>query len=209
MDHDPGSLRNRLRSGTESAWRLYCALELTIPYKNSVHNGPISRQRLVASTIPWNGSAAALTQELHEKIRRFEVHMQDIVTGIRGVRRGGSDANTRFALKAVANLAEAPVMDDQTVLGVLNYLDGWVHRAETFFEPDKGLRRLPREPGEKEARCPWCAYQTLRWHPSSGIVVCVNPECRTEGGTRPRWAAEYGIDGDVLRFSWQLLEDAA
>lgn len=182
---------------------MYCALELAIPHKETYQGEPLSRQKLVASTIPWHGAAAGLTHELHAEIRRMEVHLVDMVTGVRGVRRGGSNLNTQYALKAVVNLSQAPAVDDQTILAVLNYLDGWVRRADAVFRPEQGLHRLPREPKEKEWRCPYCEYQTMRWHPPTGIVVCINPDCHTEESKRPRWSAAFTINEDILRFTWE------
>ena len=143
-----------------------------------------------------------LVTELDADIRRFEVRLREKVTGVLGGRRGSSRKNTQHALKSVANLAEA--VDDQTVLGVLNTLTRWTARADTVFDPDKGLHRIPREPGEKEMRCPYCVYQTMRWHPASGIAVCINPECLTDNGARPRWAVEYTVVDDELKFTWEL-----
>lgn len=203
MAHEPGSARARLKEGTEYAWRLYCALELVVPYREATRQEQIrsKRQRAVASTIPWHSSAANLTLELHAEVRRLEVHLKEQITGTLGARRGNSRDNTRFALHALADLAEA--VDDQTALSVLIVIDRWNHRATAVFNPDKGLHRVPREPGEGELRCPYCTFQTMRWHPPTGVIVCINPECRTENGVRPRWSATFTVNGDDLRFSWE------
>lgn len=201
MHADPGSLRGRLKSSAETAWRMYCALETVIPHKETRHDQPTSRQKLTASTIPWHSTAANLTQDFHAEVRRLEVNMAALVTGIQGVRRGGSDKNTQLAIKAIVNLAES--VDDQVVRGVLGFLDRWVRRAEAVFSPDKGLHRVPREPGEAELRCPWCDFQTMRWQPATGIIVCVNPECHTDDGIRPRWMAKYTLDDNEMRFTWE------
>lgn len=205
MHADPGSLRERLKSSTQSAWRMYCALEVMLPFKEASQGEPISRQKLTASTIPWHAPAAHLIHDFHTEIRRLEVNLKAEVSGIRGVRRGGSDRNTELALKSIVNLSEA--VDDQTVNGVLNFFDRWLRRAEAVFSPDKGLHRVPREPGEEELRCPWCEYQTMRWQPSTGILVCINPECRTGDGVRPRWIAAYELVSDQLSFTWKPMKE--
>ena len=200
MHADPGSLRERLKSSTENAWRLYCALEVMLPYKEPSRGQPISRQKLTASPIPWHGTAAGLIGDLYAEARRLEVNLKAMVTGIRGVRRGGSDGNTLMSLRSIVNLSHT--VDDQTVIGVLGYFDRWNRRAEAVFNPDLGLHRIPRSPGEEEMRCPWCEYQTMRWQPATGIIVCVNPECKNDEGVRPRWRADYEVVGDQMQFSW-------
>lgn len=122
-------------------------------------------------------------------------------------RRGGSRNNTRAALQAVAILTDA--VDDQIALSALIVIDRWNRQASAVLHPEKGLHRVPREPGENELRCPYCTYQTMRWHPATGIVVCVNPECVNGEGHRPRWSAEFTIDGEVLQFSWVEMKEAA
>lgn len=184
---------------------MYCALGSMLPYQEVRPGQPSGRQKPVAAPIPWHGQAAGLVTDFHAGVRRLEVDLCGIVTGVRGVRRGGSDRNTQFAVSRIVNLAEA--IDDQTAIGVLSFFDRWLRKAEAVFSPDKGLHRVPREPGEPELRCPCCIYQTMRWQPSSGIIVCVNPECRTEEGIRPRWRADYVLVGEEMRFTWEPLRE--
>lgn len=207
MRADPGSLQERLKSSIDIAWRLYCALEVMLPYKEPSRGQPISRQKLAASTIPWHGQAAGLIHAFYVEVRRLEVNLKAEITGVRGVRRAGSDGNTRMALRAIVNLSHS--VDDQTVQGVLGYFAGWIRQATAVFNPDMGLHRIPRAPGEKEPRCPWCEYQTMRWQPATGIIVCVNPECRNDDGVRPRWQAEYTVEGDEMHFSWEPMKETA
>jgi hypothetical protein len=209
MIHEPGSVRARLRTTTDHAWRLYCILELEVPHRQET--GPdqaaISHQRRVVAPAPWNSVAAELTLEFAEEIRRLEVHLKERVSGGYPRRRGLSSTNTRMAADSVVNLCEA--CDDATVLGVLGFLATWARRAERYFNPAGGLHRLPRQPGEGEARCPYCERPTMRWSPNIGIAVCVNPACRNANGQRPRWSAEFTIFGDQLTFRWDELETAA
>lgn len=207
MRADPGSLRERLKGSTEQAWKLYCALEAVLPYKEISKGEPISRQKLTASPIPWHGSAAGLVLDLYAEVRRLEVNLKAQVTGIRGARRGGSDGNTRMAMRSIVNLSFA--VDDQTVMGILGFTEGWVRQAQAVFNPDLGLHRLPRNPGEDDMRCPWCEFQTMRWQPATGIIVCINPECRTDKDIRPRWIANYEIVGDQMQFAWEEMHEGA
>lgn len=208
MDHEPGSIHARLRDTAETAWRLYCALEVTVPHRrsNGYDAGKGAHQRLSVAPIPWNSVAAELTLEFHHEVRRLESHLKERITGGYPKRRGSSSANTRFAINSVVNLCTTS--DDSTVLGVLTYLTTWTRRADTTFRPEHGLHRLPRQPGEGEARCPYCRYTTMRWTPALGIAVCVNPACRNEAGHRPRWTAELTCLGDQLTFRWDELEAA-
>lgn len=145
--------------------------------------------------------------DFYAEVRRIEVNLKAMVTGIRGVRRGGSDGNTKMALQSIVNFSHS--VDDQTVLGILGYVESWSRKAQAVFNPDLGLHRIPREPGEQEQRCPWCEYQTMRWQPATGIIVCINPECRNDEGVRPRWRADYQVVGDSLQFVWEPTGEAA
>jgi hypothetical protein len=184
---------------------MYCALESVLPYKEVGKGQQISRQKLTASPIPWHGSAAGLVFDFYAEVRRLEVNLKAEVTGLRGSRRGGSDGNTRMALQSIVNLSHA--VDDQIVMGILGFTESWVRQANTIFNPDLGLHRMPRTPGEEEMRCPWCSFQTMRWQPATGVIVCINPECRTDDGIRPRWRADYEIVGDDMRFTWNEMKD--
>lgn len=209
MIHEPGSLRARLRTTADQAFRLNCALELAVPHKKVT--GPdqaaIPQHRRSVAPAPWNSVAAELTLEFHAEVRRLEVHLKERITGGYPRRRGSSQANTARAVDSVVNLCET--CDDTTVLAVLSYLATWSRRAEIYFNPEGGLYRLPREPGEKELPCPYCEHKTMRWNPARGIAVCVNPACRTTDGQRPRWVAEFTILGDQLTFRWDEMGAAA
>jgi hypothetical protein len=207
MIHEPGSPHARLRIGADHAWRLYCALELDIPYRQSTGGGrETGQQRRVVAPIPWNSVAAELTLEFHQEIRRLESHLKERIVGGYPRRRGSSSANTRYAIESVVNLCET--CDTSTVLGVLGYITTWGSRAETFFNPEGGLRRLPRQPGEGEARCPYCRSDTMRWNPSRGVAVCVNPACKNHDGQRPRWTAAFIVADNLMVFRWDELETA-
>lgn len=211
MTSDPGNLRACLKARTDHAWRLYCALETVIPYQESKQFGQpvIHRQRLVASTVSWHTSAAMMVTELDAEIRRLEAHLKETVSGVLTGRRGGSARNTRYALKSVANLVHAPAVGDDMVLGVLNSIDRWVRRADAVLTPENGLHHIPREPGDAEIKCPYCAFRTMRWQPATGIAVCVNPNCVNEKGVRPRWQMELAFADERLHVTWEMCEVAA
>lgn len=208
MIHEPGSLRARLRTSADHALRLHYALELAVPHRQVTgeYRPAISHQRRTVAPIPWNSVAAELTLEFHDEIRRLETHLKERISGGYPRRRGSSDTNTRYAVDSVVNLCER--IDDSDVLGVLNYLTAWARRAENHFDPSGALHRLPREPGEKEAPCPYCQRKTMRWNPARGVAVCVNPSCRNQADQRPRWTAEFTINGTGLVFRWDEMEAA-
>lgn len=206
MIHEPGSLRARLRTTADQALRLHQALEAVIPHRQVTgeYRPAISHQRRPVAPIPWNSVAAELTLEFHTEIRRLEIHLKERVTGGYLQRRGSSSVNTRYATDSVVNLCER--LDDNDVLGVLNSLAAWVRRAETYYRPEGGLRRLPREPGEKEMACPYCQHKSMRWKPSLGIAVCVRPTCYNDDGQRPRWLAEYTLTETGPAFRWDEMK---
>lgn len=207
MKHEPGSIRARLHTSVETAWHLYCALEHQVPHKRvtgaSVGGG---KQKLSASTIPWDSVSAGLTLEFHVKVRGLESSLNEHVVG-NTKHRGSSTANTRFAVESIEKLCT--ITDDDTVVGILSWFDGFNRRADAVFRPENGLYRLPRQPGVGEDRCPYCQYKTMRWQPARGQAVCVNPGCRNTDGQRPRWSAEFVVLGGQLVFRWDEMEDAA
>ena len=117
--------------------------------------------------------------------------------------RGTSQSNTRYSLHAIALLMDG--QPEESAWATLNYIENWIRRGNAVFVPDDMLRRLPRSPGEGEARCPWCSFQTLRWRQSSGVVSCVNPACVDDNGQRPRWKAEFRMTETEMVFAWRDL----
>lgn len=208
MTHEPGSIRARLHTSIETAWHLYCALELLVPHKrtNADANAGNGRQKPSVSTIPWDSVSAGLTLEFHAKVRALESGLNEQIVGYTK-HRGSSRANTRYAAESIDKLCT--IADDTVVLGVLGWFDGFNHRADAVFRPEHGLYRLPRQPGEGEARCPYCQYKTMRWQPARGQAICVNPGCRNTDNQRPRWSAEFIVLGGQLVFRWDEMENAA
>ena len=181
---------------------MYRILDMMLPHPGSRRPGPMSQHKIVASSPPWHAQAAGLVLELHTSIRRVESDLVHVVSGRTATPRGGTDANTWFALRSVGRLCYAA--DDNTTARIFGYLDTWINRAYAIFDDRQSLHRLPRHPGESEYRCPYCTYQTMRWHPLTGVIVCVNPGCRDDEGRRPRWTVAYQITGDRLEWSWEV-----
>jgi hypothetical protein len=115
--------------------------------------------------------------------------------------RGGSDLNTALALQTLPSLA-AGVQGDLDLEGAWQcwaILDRWCNRAQLVLGEVEPLTRVPRLPGQKEARCPWCHCQTLRYQRQAGLVRCVNPACLDGTGQRPLAQVELGrLSGEPL-----------
>lgn len=202
--HEPGSVRARLDEAVLHAWKVYCALEAIIPHPEAGHGERISKGKLVASSPAWHGQAAHLVLDLHEYVRRLEASMAQKLSGKIRLVRGASPKNTQYALEAIPKLAQGG--DETAALEIIIHIERWVRRGEAVLGPEKAIHHLPRNPGEKEMRCPYCDFQTMRWSPPRGTAFCINPECVTDDGIRPKWVIEYEVVDDLLRFSWLLLE---
>lgn len=202
---EPTTLLARVTDAATRSWQLNGLLELLVPFpERTGGNDPGRTGTRVDAPLPWNSQAAMLVTELHAEARRLELALNLRVVGRRPA-RGGSSENTELALQAVCRLCEA--VDDDEVRAVLRQLTGWVGRARVALGHGAPLRRLPRQAGENgvastEPRCPWCAFQTLRFRPVPGTIVCVNPGCRDDEGRRPLGWLEVGTVGTgVIR--WQ------
>jgi|SRR5579859_286170 len=205
---DPSGLRCLLQQEAASAWGLHWMLRGMVPhpeergYREDAGGGSIGGSRP-----PWNAQVANQVMEFHRLVRDLEMHMTDELRKVArypGVMRqtvvvrslrGGSDENTRLALKHVVELGFSPI-GDLTVRHAIKEVTGWTGRARLTLDPSNGVKRVPREPGRPEPRCPWCGYQTLRWLPVRAIITCVNPVCSDATGNRPM--GQLGFDDVTL-----------
>ncbi len=178
----PVDLRTRLRALTADTATISAQLEQVIATTTPRVAGSPRRGRIDHSQPPWNAPVANLILDLHTHSRDMENTLRRHL-GIPDKPRGTSTANTACALDAVANLAESST--DAKVGDCVAWLDRWVGRARVVLGERDEPRRLPRQPGLPEPRCPYCERMTLRHWASKGEVRCVNPECKTEDGRRP------------------------
>lgn len=128
---------------------------------------------------PWNSAAASALTDAAEGVRRLEASLRLAVTGHTGRRRGGSDANTEMAIKAIEALGYAVAPDDAA------------HAARILERWSRQIRELPAvddaEPWRRiPATCPYCGFGMLRVAPRSGQVTCLRyGACLDSDGRHP------------------------
>jgi len=160
---------------------------------------------------PWNSAAANAVTDPHEGVRRLEASLRLLVTGHAGPRRGGSDANTVAALKAIANLAYGlPVNHDNEVDENGRRLPCQCPhcRAERFIEGwTRPIRQLPaidedEAPEKWPIPCPYCHYTMMRVYPRQGRVTCLRLNvCFDADGRHPVGTVEVGRLGPQVRWN--------
>jgi hypothetical protein len=169
------------------------------------------------SAPPWNPAAAAAYYDAPPFLRGLEASMRLAVTGHPGQARGGSDGNTRAALKAIESFAwplrrvheTAPVEYDE---------HGRPRRCRCAFcragqqlaRLVTTIRQLPAI-GEDErprklpgAICPYCRFEmmwTLR-RDYDWLVYCTRyGTCADEDGNPPKGYAVAGRLGPCVEWS--------
>lgn len=162
------------------------------------------RHKLAGSPPPWHADAAAVLLDIHEGARRLEASLRRAVSGRLGDRRGGSDHNTRAALKSCVRLAEA-IADEDAVRAAARIVARWVTSARQLRDIDQADRwePLPRQPGMLPPACDYCRTYSLRWNRRSGEVRCCNPDCRDEDGRRPVARMEIGRYSGQAALVWR------
>lgn len=160
---------------------------------------------------PWNSAAAAAVMDAHEGIRRLEASMRRDVTGRTGPKRGGSDANTMAALRAIEALAYGiPERHDEEFdedgkrkpcrcphCSAARILDRWARQIAELPAVDEAER-----PQKISAPCPYCKFPMLRVFPRSGRVTCLRMgACFDADGRHPVGTMEVGRLSPQVR--WQ------
>jgi hypothetical protein len=142
---------------------------------------------------PWNAAAAGALMDAHEGVRRLEASMRRDVTGRTGPKRGGSDANTDAAIKAIEALAHG--VDDDAAADAGRILERWSRRIRELPAVDESQpwRRVP-------AACPYCGHAMLRVAPRSGQVACLRyGACFDAAGRHPTGRLDVSrLTGDPL-----------
>lgn len=187
------TLRDEAREAFLFAQRLESILAVKSRGSSEVFHGKVDH-----SQPPWNAPAAGLIMELHAWVRWTEKLWRRSL-GLPARTRGGSHANTWKALEGLWKLSEA--VSDDLVVEDTRWLTGWCRRASIVLGETESLKRLPRLPGEREAKCPWCKKNSLRQMALDGVIFCIDVKCKDEEDRRPRAQLEYFRGDMVLR--WQ------
>jgi hypothetical protein len=151
--------------------------------------GPIAHAKIVGSPAPWHAAAGEAYMAIHAEAREIEQDARYRITGHTGALRGGSDENTRAALRAVEHLVHA--LDEDHAHKVGRDVARLVRLAREALGESERWAPLRRQPGQLPPVCPYCETYGLRILPSTGEVRCVNPECRDTRGKRPSGHAEH------------------
>ncbi|MBD2900804.1 hypothetical protein amrb99_98140 [Actinomadura sp. RB99] len=165
--------------------------------------GTSSHHKVTGSPAPWHPEAGVALLTIHEGARRLEASLRRDSAGRLGGRRGGSDTNTRDALRSIVRLAEA-VPEDRARLAA-RIVAGWVQTAAQVGDIDQADRwvPLPRLPGHLPPACEYCGAYSLRWSRHRGEVRCCTPDCTDPDGNRPRARMETGRYSGRASLVWQ------
>lgn len=199
-DHRDAVLTTRMRDSSLTAQRLRACLEDLVTEPVQRREDIVRRSTRVGSSPSWHSQAAYLVLELRQLARGSELGLRLRVSGSQQV-RGGSDRNTTLALQALPDLVAGVrgEEDEEWAWQVWHQLDHWCCRAQLVLGEVEPLTRLPRLPGQEEARCPWCRCRTLRYQRQAGLVRCVNPSCEDDTQQRPLARVELGrLSGEPL-----------
>ncbi len=193
------AIRSRLAESVTLALELSERLESLIAVKTRHPSGSF-HGKVDHSQPPWNASVAYAITGLHSLARKMEREIR-VEVDLDPRARGGSDANTREALKAV--IAQCERADDFIVRLYTRELDKWWRHAKIALDEIEIPKRLPRSPGKPEPSCPWCKNHTLRVKILENEIYCVDPSCPGKAdGKRPRAFMDYSaVVGDwVVRW---------
>jgi hypothetical protein len=191
-----GDIHDLLYGVVVDAKRLSATLEELIEHPRQRQATVVRRTSITGSSPSWHAQAAYLVLDLSQLSRRLESDLRNRISE-HCVPRGTSDHNTILALEALPALAHT--LTREGVWDVWQPLEHWCSRARIVVGEIEPLTLLPRQPGQREPRCPWCRSHTLRYQRYAGTVRCVNPSCADASGHRPIGRIEIGrISGDSL-----------
>ncbi|MBT2213473.1 hypothetical protein [Actinomadura sp. NEAU-AAG7] len=159
---------------------------------NKCHRG-----HLFGPPIPWHAEAAAVLMDIHVGARDLENLIRYQINGTTR-NRGGSDGNTRLAIREIGRLSYAlPAAQVEDAAAMVRR---WVTAARQIGDIDQADRwvPLPRQPGHYPPPCPYCDTYALRMSRRAGEVRCINPECADARGRRPVARMAHGLlSGDA------------
>jgi hypothetical protein len=163
----------------------------------------VRRSGVTESRPPWNAQSANAYLDAHQFVRRLEASLRLVVTGHTGIPRGGSDQNTRAAIKAIANMATAALGIPSGVPVSRSEPDGRkISAAELAARLVEHVtivigqlpavdeyptwERIRPGPDGLPPRCPNCETFSLRFAVHSGMVCCILPGCQDLDGHSPQ-----------------------
>lgn len=153
---------------------------------------------------PWNSAAASAVTDAREGVRRLEASMRLAVTGRAGRARGGSDANTTAAIRAIEALGHGVAPD--AAAQAARILGRW----------STAIQQLPavdeiEHPRKIAIPCPYCAFSMMRLYPRAGRVTCLRyGACFDRDGKHPTGLVEQSIIGrPVVAWSDGLIQYGA
>jgi hypothetical protein len=193
----PVALRADLKDQVKEVFILAQRLESVIAVK-SRGSSEVFHGKVDHSQPPWNAPVAGLIMELHAWTR-FTERLWRRTAGLPVRDRGGGHRNTWKALEALTGLSEA--VDDGLVAEDKRWLASWSRRARIVLGEEESMKRLPRNVGSREPKCPWCKKTSLRQLALEGSVFCIDPKCKDEEGRRPKAYLEMFHGEWVMR--WQ------
>lgn len=162
----------------------------------------LRRARQMDSRPPWNSQVANAYFDAHQLVRRLEASLRLAVAGHTGPTRGGSDANTTEAIRAISRMATAasvihtgvPVSRAEPdgrkltaaelaahILDRVTRVIGQLPAVDEFPK----WERIRAGPDGLPPRCPNCETFSLRVAVQSGIVCCFLPGCTDLDGNHP------------------------
>lgn len=144
---------------------------------------------------PWNSAAAHAVMDAHEGVRRLEASLRLEVAGHTGPKRGGSDANTMDALRAIEALGHGVTEDDAAMAARI--ISRWARAIRELPAVDEAERAQ-----KITAPCPYCHFPMLRFFPRSGRVTCLRyGVCFDADEKHPVGTMEVGRLGAQVRWN--------
>lgn len=142
------------------------------------HGRPSSRP-------PWNPSAASVTLDVHEGVRRIEDALR-YEAGLPVRHRGGAASGTGKAIHAITQLSHTA--DSHSAGEHARAIIRWTVTIRQLPAIDD----LPRWQ-RVAAMCPYCGFGMLRVAPRSGTVTCLRVgSCADHDGNHPVGRLEVG-----------------
>jgi hypothetical protein len=188
-----GSLYTRLSRAVVELTSLLTELEVILPHPPAEGYRPAGASgtpgKPGARMTSWNTAVAYVILEVHAGARELEQNLNYAKSGhLR--ERGGSDQNTIAALYSISSLAAGS--GDYELREATRTVERWCWKARLALGETEPWIQIPRVPGQRATRCPFCLFATLRMKPMSGMLRCVNPACLDAEGNRPVGKVEFG-----------------